>query len=94
MSSGKRFLPKKVTASIENSRKKPKILSTERMQDELEKKANFSALNQTNGAIVKVSNQNSSKGEIKKIVIKNLKSKLNVLFSYCLPPPKKKKKKK
>lgn len=39
-----------------------------------EKKPNFSALNPTNGAIVKL-NQNSAKGEIKKIVIKNFKSK-------------------
>lgn len=66
--SEKRFLPKKV---IEISRKK---LKQDNMEEEIgeQKKANFSA---TNGTI-KVSNQNSSKGEIKKIIIKNFKCKM------------------
>lgn len=66
--SEKRLLPKKV---IEISRKK---LKQDNMEEEIgeQKKANFSA---TNGTI-KVSNQNSSKGEIKKIIIKNFKCKM------------------
>jgi hypothetical protein len=74
--------PEKVFNQIKSNQKKTKFENEGLEQNTAnmslsnadEKKANFSALNPTNGAIVKL-NQSSAKGEIKKIVIKNFKSK-------------------
>lgn len=57
---------------IYSQSKKTKEMS-EKM--EIDKKSNFSSINPTNGAIVRGGNSNA-KGDIKKLVIKNFKSKL------------------
>lgn len=49
----------------------------EKMQVDGEKKSNFSSISPSNGAVVRGGSGNSNaKGDIKKIVIKNFKSKL------------------
>lgn len=47
----------------------------EKMQVDSEKKSNFSSISPSNGAIVRGSGNSNAKGDIKKLVIKNFKSK-------------------
>jgi len=71
---GKRVIKSPVNSSSSSKKKKTKIMEVD------EKKSNFSSINPTNGAVLRggSSGNTNAKGDIKKIVIKNFKSKFSL----------------
>lgn len=56
-------------------------IEMEKMVVDTEKKSNFSSISPSNGAIVRGGNANA-KGDVRKLVIKNFKSKFSIIFSF------------